>query len=96
MRKLLGKSKLVIISLFLETIFDGKKDGTPADGRLLADETKEPEYGLKRSLHMNSGEASNFVKQHMLNVNFDNSCVTVEKKNGNNGGNVYKLVDLNA
>lgn len=93
MRKISRKHKSTIVSIFLKAIQSGQRDGSPADGNFLADHTHDLE---RKSLRMNAGQASNFIKREMLNFNYGDMCVVVEKKNKNNGGNVYKTVDLDA
>ena len=77
----------------MKAISSGQRDGSPSDGKFLADHTHDLE---KKSLRMNAGQTSNFIKREMVNINFGGFCVVINKKNNNNGGNVYTMVDLNA
>lgn len=82
------------MKVFYQEIKTGQRDkdpvNNPTDGHWLSQTTND----LKVSLHMTSGEASHFVKAHMLNINFGETCIVVKKKNGKNGGNVYRVVNL--
>lgn len=92
MRKTLINNKDELSDFIFDAIVDGMARGKQIDGYYLSGCTSE----LRKSLYMTSVEVCYFVKTIMKDISFDNKVVSIERKNGNNGHNIYKVVDINA
>ena len=90
MRKVLLKSKDELSDYFFDVIEEGCNRGKVVDGCYLSEATQE----LGKSMHMTSLEISHFVKRFVLNINFENKIVKIEKKSSKTGGNLYRVVNL--
>jgi len=91
MRKTLLRAKDEIVDFLFQAIEDGNKRNKSVDGYYLSGCTQD---GLRKCLQMNSVEICHFVKIHMANTNFGNKVVEIERRAGNNGMNIYKVVEL--
>jgi hypothetical protein len=88
MRKNLVNAKDELVDLLFSAI---QEEHRPVNGHYLSEVTKEH----RKSIHMNPVEISHFMKRFVTGVNFDNKVVEIERKQGNNGSNIYKMVMLN-